>query len=114
MRDRKTHCGTLDYNPPEMLSKKLTGSEVRYDFGVDVWSVGVFAYELNSGRAPFEAKNEKVTHSLIWDVNFIFPRSFSSELKDFLSLILLKDPSKRMPLVKMLEHPWIKRYEPVN
>ena len=45
---RNTFCGTLDYLAPEMIVK---GHE--HDTGVDIWSVGVLAYELLSGCSPF-------------------------------------------------------------
>ncbi len=44
---RKTYCGTFDYAAPEILE----GSE--YDITVDLWCLGVLAYELVVGKAPF-------------------------------------------------------------
>jgi serine/threonine protein kinase len=44
---RTTFCGTLDYLAPEMFE------EHEHCEKVDVWSVGVLAYELNCGKAPF-------------------------------------------------------------
>lgn len=44
---RKTYCGTFDYAAPEIIE----GSE--YDMSVDLWCLGVLAYELMVGKAPF-------------------------------------------------------------
>jgi serine/threonine protein kinase len=44
---RKTYCGTFDYAAPEILEG------VEYDLTVDLWCLGVLAYELMVGRAPF-------------------------------------------------------------
>ena len=44
---RKTFCGTADYVAPEMLSHIDHGKEV------DLWCVGVLAYELSAGFTPF-------------------------------------------------------------
>jgi serine/threonine protein kinase len=44
---RKTYCGTLDYAPPEIVEGK------KYDLSVDIWCIGVLAYELLVGKAPF-------------------------------------------------------------
>jgi len=42
---------------------------------VDVWSIGVLAYELMMGKAPFEDPNKQKTKSLIINVkNHIFRR----------------------------------------
>jgi serine/threonine protein kinase len=45
---RKTYCGTFDYAPPEILERK------EYDLSVDLWNLGVLAYELMTGKIPFE------------------------------------------------------------
>lgn len=47
---RATFCGTLDYLPPEMVNKK---QECEYDNSIDIWAIGVLAYELVTGKAPF-------------------------------------------------------------
>ena len=52
---RKTFCGTLDYISPEMFNRK------GHDYRVDVWSVGVLAYELCTGKPPFEGESMKET-----------------------------------------------------
>lgn len=48
---RKTECGTLDYLAPEIVKRQEFHKEV------DVWTIGVLAYELCSGHAPFESRN---------------------------------------------------------
>eukprot|EP01138_Halocafeteria_seosinensis_P015579 gb/GECG01015898.1/.p1 GENE.gb/GECG01015898.1/~~gb/GECG01015898.1/.p1 ORF type:complete len:286 (+),score=28.68 gb/GECG01015898.1/:1-858(+) len=52
---RTTLCGTLDYLPPEMIQFH------NYDYNVDIWSLGVLAYEFLVGSPPFEAKS----HTLV-------------------------------------------------
>lgn len=49
---RTTYCGTLDYLPPEMIVPQTPGGS--YDEKVDLWSLGVLAFELLVGEAPFE------------------------------------------------------------
>ena len=44
---RRTFCGTLDYLAPEFVRRE------EYGKGVDIWSVGVLAYELITGNPPF-------------------------------------------------------------
>ena len=51
---RKTFCGTLDYVSPEIL----LGEE--YGTSVDIWALGILAYEICSGYAPF---TEKITQN---------------------------------------------------
>ena len=60
---RKTYCGTFDYVAPEILE----GSE--YDISVDLWCLGVLAYELMVGKAPFYHISRKETMKKIMNVN---------------------------------------------
>lgn len=48
-------CGTLDYLPPEMISKS------EYDHTIDIWSIGILAYEFLTGKPPFESGMEHKT-----------------------------------------------------
>ena len=50
---RQTFCGTLDYISPEMIAGKY------YDFRIDIWSIGVLAFEFLTGNPPFENKCNK-------------------------------------------------------
>jgi aurora kinase len=45
---RTTLCGTLDYLPPEMVEGK------EHTEKVDLWALGVLAYEFLCGVPPFE------------------------------------------------------------
>ena len=45
----------MDYISPEMFNRK------GHDYRVDVWSIGILAYELTTGNPPFEANNMKET-----------------------------------------------------
>ena len=62
-------CGTLDYLPPEMLKRE----DSSYDKSVDIWSLGILAYEFVIGRPPFETGNHKATHDRIRRLDFEFP-----------------------------------------
>ena len=55
---RKTMCGTMDYLPPEMVVNR--GGD--YDKRIDIWSVGVLAYEFCYGKPPFESKTAEATY----------------------------------------------------
>ena len=52
---RNTFCGTLDYLSPEMLRGE------HHDSKVDVWAVGVLAFELATGKTPFEESTSTET-----------------------------------------------------
>ncbi|MED6221735.1 Phosphatidylinositol:ceramide phosphoinositol transferase (IPC synthase) [Stylosanthes scabra] len=100
---RRTMCGTLDYLPPEMVES------IEHDASVDIWSLGVLCYEFLYGVPPFEAKEHSDTYRRIVQVDLKFPPKpiVSSAAKDLISQMLVKDSSQRLPLHKLLEHPWI-------
>nr|KYP70141.1 Serine/threonine-protein kinase Aurora-1 [Cajanus cajan] len=100
---RRTMCGTLDYLPPEMVEN------VEHDASVDIWSLGVMCYEFLYGVPPFDAKEHSETYRKIVRVDLKFPPKpiVSSTAKDLIRQMLVKDSSQRLPLHKLLEHPWI-------
>ncbi|KAG7386041.1 hypothetical protein PHYPSEUDO_000709 [Phytophthora pseudosyringae] len=98
---RTTLCGTLDYLPPEMIENKP------HDEKVDVWTLGILMYEFLTGAPPFETENTKETYRRIAHVDLKFPSYVSSEARDLLLKILRHDPQQRIPLARVLEHPWI-------
>ena len=46
-KNRSTYCGTPDYICPEMVHHKP------YTTTLDMWTLGILAFELNAGAAPF-------------------------------------------------------------
>lgn len=68
---RQTFCGTIDYVPPEIVE----GSS--YDERVDIWALGVLLYELASGKAPFETRDENITYEKILHSECRYPHHFS-------------------------------------
>jgi aurora kinase len=93
--------GTLDYLAPEMTESK------EYDYRVDVWSLGVLAYEFLCGFAPFEAKEYEDTLEKIQKEEVVFPEHVSATAGDFISRLLQKDPAKRMSLDQALSHAFL-------
>ncbi|CAI0409050.1 unnamed protein product [Linum tenue] len=100
---RRTMCGTLDYLPPEMVES------VEHDASVDIWSLGVLCYEFLYGTPPFEAREHSDTYRRYVQVSFRLPVCpYYHLLLSLLHLqMLVKDSFQRLPLHKLLEHPWI-------
>ncbi|KAI6702641.1 hypothetical protein NL676_011777 [Syzygium grande] len=100
---RHTMCGTLDYLAPEMVENKA------HDHAVDNWTLGILCYEFLYGVPPFEAESQRDTFKRIMEVDLNFPPvpHVSSEAKNLICQLLVKDSSKRLSLQKIVEHPWI-------
>eukprot|EP01060_Flectonema_neradi_P026003 TRINITY_DN34855_c0_g1_i1.p1 TRINITY_DN34855_c0_g1~~TRINITY_DN34855_c0_g1_i1.p1 ORF type:complete len:333 (+),score=60.01 TRINITY_DN34855_c0_g1_i1:107-1000(+) len=105
---RRTYCGTPDYLPPEMAANKS------YDSRVDNWCIGVFAYECMFGKPPFEAPDDVTRAKKILEQKYTFPSTptLPECCYDFIRQLLVVDPSKRMSVDQILDHPFISEYYP--
>lgn len=99
---RTTLCGTLDYLSPEMVQGHP------HSKNVDLWSLGVLAYELLVGRAPFHATGYDETYNKIMKVRYEVPPEISRPAGHLISRLLVRQPEHRMPLEQVAGHPWIK------
>jgi len=104
-----TFVGTANYMSPERLSAS------EYSFPSDIWSFGLIMLELIMGQYPYpNATNYFQLLSNIMDGEV--PKvpeevDLSKELRDFVSLCLSKEPSKRPTAAELLDHPWMKQYD---
>mmetsp|Transcript_1657 Transcript_1657/g.3301 ORF Transcript_1657/g.3301 Transcript_1657/m.3301 type:complete len:468 (+) Transcript_1657:164-1567(+) len=106
--------GTSYYMAPEVLA----GS---YDRSCDLWSVGVVAYVLLSGRPPFNGPTDNVIFQKIkrgrygmnndnplWDSD---RGGVSEEAKDFIRRLMDRNPRRRWTADMALEHSWFRMFE---
>lgn len=95
--------GTPYYVAPEVMS----GS---YDSRCDIWSLGVIAYMLMSGRPPFFGRNDEETLTAVLHANVSFdPRYFvnvSPLAIDFIETCLNRDVAARPFAAELQNHPW--------
>ena len=80
---------------------------------VDLWRCGVLANILLSGSAPFEGVSEEEILEKARRGKFSFQadvwKSVSYDAKDFISQLLVADPSKRFNATQALKHAWIRK-----
>eukprot|EP00884_Botryococcus_braunii_P001181 jgi/Botrbrau1/11063/Bobra.0302s0006.1 len=115
-----TRAGTLDYMSPEVLlcpekSKPEENKEkvlLHYTEQVDAWAMGILAYELLVGRAPFQHKQRTDTYEHIMHKRPAFPSDFPEGARSFILAALHKSPKRRPSVAAMLQHPWILQHVP--
>jgi serine/threonine protein kinase len=82
--NRITFCGTYEYMAPEIVK------EMPYDYGIDVWSLGILLYELIHGYSPFRSTNDEneeyqeIFKNII-KYNFKIEKEISNNCKDLIT-----------------------------
>ncbi|KAG1684015.1 Ribosomal protein S6 kinase alpha-5 [Nymphon striatum] len=113
-----TPCFTLQYAAPEVLKQTLkpaNGANTGYDESCDLWSLGVILYTMLSGKAPFHSDSRDATSSVIMQRikggEFFFNGNeweiVSHQAKSVIKGLLTVDPSKRLTMKELRNHPWI-------
>merc|ERR1711983_357655 len=89
--------GTRVYSPPEWVRD----GEYRAD-GLTTWSLGVLLYDMLTGDIPFASDGQIIRCQLPpWSPHI------SQEARDLVRRCLTINTGLRIPLDKILEHPWL-------
>jgi len=103
----ETKCGTLIFMAPEVILNRP------YDSLVDIWSLGIIMYILESGGShPFynSSINSKIYIDLIKNKSRInFPDFFPIIARNFFLKLCKYEPFFRYNITRALNHPWIQR-----
>eukprot|EP00890_Picochlorum_soloecismus_P002934 jgi/Picsp_1/3641/NSC_06478-R1_calcium calmodulin-dependent protein len=104
-----TICGTPQYVAPEVIK----GGNQPYTYGkeCDLWSCGVILFILLGGYPPFYDESEPRLFRKIRqgnpDMNDPVWEEVSKDAKDLIAKLLVVDPTKRLTIEQVLEHPWM-------
>ncbi|XP_012718724.2 cGMP-dependent protein kinase 1 [Fundulus heteroclitus] len=87
-----TFCGTLGYMAPEIILSK------GHSTYADLWSLGVFVFELLSGRLPFDGSDPlKILSATVHGIDQTeFPKSFCRDACDLIKTLCRGKPSERL------------------
>ncbi|XP_045491516.1 serine/threonine-protein kinase PLK4 [Colias croceus] len=96
-----TMCGTPNYISPEVASRELHG------LPADVWGLGCMLYTLLVGSPPFHTQHVKTTLTKVINADYSIPSELSFQAQDLLQRLLCKDPSQRITLKGIMEHPFL-------
>jgi len=108
-RQLSTPCGSPHYAAPEVVSSKpYDGTQA------DVWSCGVILYVMLTGTTPFNYSADGDIRLLFRDIaraKYWMPPDLSHEAKDLIKRIFVPDPSRRITMDGIWEHPLIHKYD---
>ena len=108
-RLRESRVGTLYWMAPEVLK-----GNTEYGAKWDIWSLGVFAFELAEGYPPFPKKGQQRT---IYNILSKPPPklkdqdSWSEEFHSFIEHCMIKDHEDRPSAVELLKHPFVSDFD---
>lgn len=97
-------AGSPAFMPPELCVAKHGQVSGRM---ADIWSMGVTLYCLRLGRIPFEKKSIIDLFESIRSDSLEVPAEVDEPFRDLVSRLLEKDPSKRITMDEVREHPWV-------
>ncbi|RAL42310.1 hypothetical protein DM860_012093 [Cuscuta australis] len=98
-----TLCGTPAYVAPEVITRK------GYDGGkADIWSCGVILFVMLAGYLPFNDPNLMELYRKIEKAEFKCPNWVQPEVRKLLSRMLDPNPTTRISMAKIKDHPWFK------
>ncbi|CAD8148644.1 unnamed protein product [Paramecium octaurelia] len=100
----KTAIGTPYYLSPEICQEKP------YNQKSDIWSLGCILYELTTLNHAFDALSMKeLVLKILRGTYPPIPSQYSSELQSLIADMLIKDPSKRPSIKRILERDFLKQ-----
>jgi len=109
-KEYKDLVGTVYYLAPELAAQSSrvhkTGKVLKAS---DIWSIGVIAFVMLTGRPPFKGKTNRdiFTHIIKDELKFPSDVQLSDGMKDFVRKALVKNPYKRLTIGDALRHPWV-------
>lgn len=82
-----------------------------YGAECDVWSLGVILYVMLAAYPPFCSDHKEQIFRKIKKGKFKFHddtwTTFSADVKDLIRKMLVVNPTYRMKMENVLEHPWV-------
>ena len=102
-----------NFMSPEIAQKYKDGesTEIIMDKKNDIWSIGVLAYELLTGKKLFEGNNPDETYKNIINGKYTFPKDLkaSNEIISFIIELLQYSPDKRKDIEEIKDLPFLKK-----
>lgn len=66
------------------------------------------------GYLPFDEESKSVLYQKILSCRYSIPRHVSSEARDLIKKLLVRDTKERLTIAQIKKHPWFNRYKPIR
>lgn len=99
----ETTVGTMVYMPPEYLEHGT------HNANADIWSLGISVLECATGLCPYRSNGSpmSVMVDILSEPTPTVPKCFPADFRDFVSVALDRDISRRPSAQKLLKHPFM-------
>ncbi|CAL1714656.1 unnamed protein product [Somion occarium] len=105
----QTACGSPHYAAPEVIN------QLAYDGSLaDIWSCGVILFALVAGRLPFNDEDSGQVLEAVRAGKYEMPTNIDPGAQDLISKMLVYDPTKRISMTDILQHPFCTRDPPTK
>lgn len=96
--ERFSGCGTPAYVAPQVILSRA------YSCKVDIWALGILAFELLAGVTFFEANTAEETYRRILMGEISWPTHLSASWKEFIKSLLKPSPYERFSIDQIKSH----------
>ena len=80
---------------------------------MDIWSSGITLFAMICGFLPFDEESKSVLYKKILSTDYTIPKHVSSEARDLVKRILVKDINQRLTISQIMDHPWFNMNKPL-